>query len=226
MPLSGQRWTIRCLVVASIAFATQAQWARAQTAAPAPSLVDQLVGLETPADIDVAELQKQAADRIKSKAEATALRRRPIAPQLLKLPQFNFEDLFDPDAARIRPQSYQTIGRIADGLSDPKLLPYTFLVIDHTEATGRRDANLTLSQRRADSIREVLAGTFKISAKRLQALGLGEEQLQDSSRPASPANVRAQIATIGVVPVVVSSQPTASSVPPAKKGSATAKARH
>ena len=126
--------------------------------------------------------------------------------------------MFDSGSSLIRPQSYQTIGRIADALSDPKLLRYTFLVIGHTEATGRRDANLTLSQRRANSIREVLAGTFKISPKRLQALGLGEEQLRDSSRPTSPANDSAQIATIGEVPALVSSQPTASGVPPAKKG--------
>ena len=180
------------------------------------------MGPETPADIDVAALRQQVVDRIKSKADATALKRPPIAPQLLKLPQFNFDVSFDPDSSLIRPQSYQTIGRIADALSDPKLLLYTFLVIGHTESTGRRDANLTLSQRRADSIREVLAGTFKISPRRLQALGLGEEQLRDSSRPTSPANVRAQIATIGEVHAVVLSQPTASSVPPAKKGPATA----
>ena len=225
MPLSRQLRAIRCLAAASIAFATQAQWARAQTAAPAPSLVDQLVGLQTPADIDVAELQKQVADRIKSKAEATALRRRPIAPQLLKLPQSSFDILFDPDSSLIRPQAYQTIGRIADALSDPKLLPYTFLVVDHTEATGRRDANLALSQRRANSIREVLAGSFKISPRRLQALGLGEEQLQDSARPASPANVRVQIVTIGEVPPAPPAPPAAS-VPPAKKPAAAAKKKH
>ena len=205
------------LAVASIAFALPTQRVRAQTAPPASSLVDQLVGSATPADIDVAELRQQAVDRIKSRADAAASKRPLIAPQLLKLPQFNFDVAFDPDSSLIRPQSYQTIGRIADALSDPRLLLYTFLVIDHTEATGRRDANLTLSQRRADSIREVLAGTFKISPKRLQALGLGEEQLQDSSRPTSPANVRAQIVTIGEVPAAVSSQPTASSVRPAKK---------
>jgi outer membrane protein OmpA-like peptidoglycan-associated protein len=213
------------LAVASIAFALPTQPVRAQTAAPASSLIDQLVG-SAPADIDVAALRQQAVDRIKAKADATALKRPAIAPQLLKLPQFNFDVAFDPDSSLIRPQSYETMGRIADALSDPKLLLYTFLVIDHTAAIGRREANLTLSQRRADSIREVLAGTFKISPKRLQALGLGEEQLQDSSRPTSPANVRAQIVTIGEVPVAVSSQPTASSVPPAKKGPATAKKRN
>jgi outer membrane protein OmpA-like peptidoglycan-associated protein len=226
MRFSRIRRGIGLLAVASIAFALPTQPVRAQMAAPASSLVDQLVGSETPADIDVAALRQQAVDRIKSRADATASKRPLIAPQLLKLPQFNFDVAFDPDSSLIRPQSYQTIGRIADALSDPKLLLYTFLVIDHTEATGRRDANLTLSQRRADSIREVLAGTFKISPKRLQVLGLGEEQLQDSTRPTSLANVRAQIVTIGEVPAAVSSQPTASSVPPAKKGPATAKRRH
>jgi OmpA-OmpF porin, OOP family len=226
VPLMQFRGKHGLLAVASIALALPTQPLRAQTAAPVPSMVDRLVGPESPADIDVAALRQQAVDRIKSRADATALKRPPIAPQLLKLPQINFEVAFDPDSYLIRPQSYQTIGRIADGLADPRLLPYTFLVIDHTESTGRRDANLTLSQRRAESIREVLAGTFKISPKRLQALGLGEEQLQDSSRPASLANAGAQIATIGIVPAAVPSQPTASSVPPAKKGPATAKARH
>jgi OOP family OmpA-OmpF porin len=226
MRFSRMHCGIGLLAVASIAFALPTQPAGAQTAAPASSLVDQLVGSAAPADVDVAALRQQAVDRIKSKADATALKRPPIAPQLLKLPQFNFDVAFDPDSSLVRPQSYETMGRIADALSDPKLLLYTFLVIDHTAAIGRREANLTLSQRRADSIREVLAGTFKISPKRLQALGLGEEQLQDSSRPTSPANVRAQIVTLGEVPVAVSSQPTASSVPPAKKGPATAKKRH
>jgi OmpA-OmpF porin, OOP family len=164
----------------------------------------------------------QAADRIKSRADATVAKRPLIAPQLLKLPRFDFNVTFDPDTSVIRPRSYQVIGRIADALSDPKLLPYTFLVINHTEATGARAANLTLSQRRADAIRAALAGSFKISPRRLQALGLGEEQLQDSSRPTSEANVRAQIVTIGKVPAAVANQPAAGSVPPAKKGPARA----
>jgi len=226
MGFSSKRRGISLLAVASIALALPTQSARAQTAAPVSSLVEQLVGSKTSADIDIAALRQQAVDRIKSKADATALKRPPIAPQLLKLPHFDFDVAFDPDSSLIRPQSYQTIGRIADALSDPMLQPYTFLVIDHTEATGRRDANLTLSQRRAESIRAVLAGAFKISPKRLQALGLGEEQLQDSSRPTSPANVRAQIATIGEVSAAVASQPMASSVPPTKKGPATVKRRH
>jgi outer membrane protein OmpA-like peptidoglycan-associated protein len=221
MWFAGKRRGLGLLAVVAVAFACPTQPAPAQTAAPAANLVDQLAGPETPANIDLVALRQQAADRIQSRADATALRRPPIAPQLLKLPQFDFNVVFDPDTSVIRPQSYQVIGRIADALSDPKLLPYAFLVINHSESTGARAANLTLSQRRADAIRAVLAGSFKISPRRLQTLGLGEEQLQDSSRPTSPANARAQLVAIGNVPAAVANQPAAGSVPPAKKGPAT-----
>jgi outer membrane protein OmpA-like peptidoglycan-associated protein len=221
MWFSGKRHNIGLLAVASLALALPIKPACAQTAAPAANLVDQLVGPETAADIDVAALRQQAADRVQSRADATAVKRPPIAPQFLKLPQFDFNVAFDPDAAVIRPQSYQMIGRIADALSDPKLLPYTFLVINHTEASGGRAANLTLSQRRADAIRAALASSFKISPRRVLALGLGEEQLHDSARPVSPANVRTQIVAIGKVPVAVATPPAAG-IPPAKKGPAAA----
>ena len=83
------------------------------------------------------------------------------------------------------------------------------------------DANLTLSQRRADSIRDVLISTFKISNRRLLALGLGEEQLQDSSKPASPVNARMQIIAFGQ-PDAVEPKPAAQAAA-AKKGAAPAK---
>ena len=85
----------------------------------------------------------------------------------------------------------------ADVLTDPKLLTYKFLIVAHTVSAGRRENNLMLSQRRADVIREVLVNTFKISSKRLQAIGLGEEQLLDAARPAAAVNQRIQIATVG-----------------------------
>ena len=78
---------IGLLAVASTAFASLTQPVRAQTATPAANLVDQLVGPETHADVDIAALRQQAVDRIKSRADPTALERPPIAPQLLKLPR-------------------------------------------------------------------------------------------------------------------------------------------
>jgi flagellar motor protein MotB len=73
-----------------------------------------------------------------------------------------------------------------------------------------------LSQRRADAIRDVLVNTFKISSKRLQTLGLGEEQFIDQAHPASPVNLQIQIMTIAKVPDQEPPQPGVAT-PAAKK---------
>lgn len=170
--------------------------ALAQPAATADDMEDQLAGLETTADIDVAALRQQVLDRIKSKADAVALKRPPVAPALLRLPHLDLGIQFNPDSPVVRPESYRTLGRLADALSDLRLLPFGFLIVGHTDATGKRDYNLTLSQRRADSIRDVLATTFKISPKRIQAVGLGEEQLLDAEHPKAAVNQQIQIVTV------------------------------
>jgi outer membrane protein OmpA-like peptidoglycan-associated protein len=185
---------------------------RAQATAPAEDLVGALAGLETAPEIDTAAIRQQAVERPKSKATAQPVNRPPLVPELLKLPQVTFDVLFDPDSSIIRPGSYRTLGRIADTLTDPALLPYRFLIVGHTESGGRRDHNVAISQRRADAVRDTLATMFKISPKRLQSLGLGEEQLRDAARPTAATNRRIQVVTVGKMP-----EPSESSAPPPAK---------
>jgi outer membrane protein OmpA-like peptidoglycan-associated protein len=186
--------------------------ARGQATAPAEDLVGALAGLETAPEIDIAAIRQEAVERPKSKATAQPVNRPPLVAELLKLPQVTFDVLFDPDSSIVRPGSYGTLGRIADTLTDPALLPYRFLIVGHTESGGRRDHNLIVSQRRADAIRDVLATMFKISPKRLQTLGLGEEQLRDAARPPSATNRRIQIVSLGKMP-----EPSESPAPAAAK---------
>ncbi len=188
---------IGLLMVALIGLAALPASAQAQTSGTPEEWVNKLAGPETAPDLDVAVLRQQALERVKSKADVAPTNRPPVATQLLKLPQFVAEIRFDDDAAVVRPDSYRTLGRIADTLYHPSLLGYKFLIVGHTLSTGRRENNLTLSQRRADVIREVLINTFKISPKRLQAIGLGEEQLLDAAHPTAAINQRIQIATVG-----------------------------
>ena len=176
-------------------------------------------------DIDLAALRLQAAERIKARADPQPQKRPPIAPQLSKLPQIRFDIVFDQDSSLIRPASYQTIGSIADALTDPKLRPYRYLIVDHVKSAGRRDHNLILSQRRAKSIRDVLVNTFKVAPKRLLALGLGEEQFQDVNRPAAPANARVQIIAFGKFETDDPAKP-ATPAAPAKKGAAAVKKKN
>jgi OmpA-OmpF porin, OOP family len=171
--------------------------ARAQASATPEDWVSKLAGLDTAPDIEVAALRQQVLERVKSKADGVTLQRPPVATQLLKLPRFAVEIKFDEDSAVIRPESYRTLGRIADTLYDPALLGYKFLIVGHTVAAGRRESNLTLSQKRADAIRGALVTAFKISPKRLQGIGLGEEQLLDAAHPTAPINQQFEVATVG-----------------------------
>jgi outer membrane protein OmpA-like peptidoglycan-associated protein len=206
------------LIVALIGFAALPSAAQTQAGTPAEDWVGKLTALDTAPDLDLAALRQQAVDRIKSRADAAPIKRPLLAPQLLKLPQIVADIQFDDDAAVIRPDSYRTLGRIADTLYHPSLLGYKFLIIGNTVSTGRRDNNLTLSQRRADVIREVLVNTFKVSPKRLQAIGLGEEQLRDAAHPTAPVNQGIQVATVGSALEVSSLPVVPASVVPAKAG--------
>ncbi len=183
--------------------------------------VSQLGGLETPPDLNLVTLRQQVAERSKSrgKNEPPPQKRPPIAPELTKLPGFNVDIQFDTDTPIVRPESYQTIGRIADALVNSTLLPYQFLIVGHIDATGRRENNALLSQRRADAVRDILVNTFKISSKRLQSVGLGEEQLLDPARPNAPVNTQTQILTVAKVPEGEPPKAAAakSSASPAKK---------
>jgi OmpA-OmpF porin, OOP family len=213
------RWGAGLLVVALIGFMALPCQAQTQADGTAEDWVSKLGGLDTAPDQDLAALRQQAMDRIKAKAktDSAPLKRPLIAPDLLKLPQFAAEIKFDEDAAVVRPESYRTLGRIADTLYHPSLLGYKFLIVGHTVSTGRRENNLTLSQRRADVIREVLINTFKISPKRILTIGLGEEQMLDAGHPTAPINQSIQVATVGALEV---NSPAAvpAGVAPAKAG--------
>jgi outer membrane protein OmpA-like peptidoglycan-associated protein len=175
--------------------------AQAQTAVTRDDVIAKLNHFETDAAIDVPALRQQTLERSKSRSknEPPPQKRPPIAPDLTKLPAFNADIAFDVDTPIVMPESYQTVGRIADALTHSALLPYTFLIVGHIESTGRRDNNVLLSQRRADAVRDILVNTFKVAPKRLQSVGLGEEQLLDPARPNAPVNNQLQIMLVAKV---------------------------
>ena len=199
-------WTPVLLLAGLLAMALSP--VRAQEAPTSEAMVGALAKLEAPSDLDAQALRQQAADRIKARADAVALKRPPVSRDLNKLPHVNLDIQFNPDTPVIRPVSYPALGRLADALTDPALLSLTFLIVGHTDSNGRREPNLALSQRRAEAIRDALVQTFKVSPKRVFALGLGEEQLLDANNPKALVNLQTQVFTLHeVAPVAASAKP-------------------
>jgi outer membrane protein OmpA-like peptidoglycan-associated protein len=130
-------------------------------------------------------------------SRADRMNREPLSQQLGNNAQFTIAIQFDFNSARIRPDSFRAIGLMADSLYHPYLQGYRFLIVGHTDAKGSREYNLKLSQQRADAIRDALINPFGISPSRIEAVGLGEEQLLNRSNPEAAENRRVQLINIG-----------------------------
>jgi outer membrane protein OmpA-like peptidoglycan-associated protein len=104
---------------------------------------------------------------------------------------------FDLNADTIRPESWVTVGRIADALHNPLLSGSKFAVIGHTDGRGGRKYNLDLSQRRAAAVVDMLVSVFKVPAKHLLAIGVGEEDMLDASKPDAAVNRRVELINLG-----------------------------
>ncbi len=107
-------------------------------------------------------------------------------PSLSLLIQFDF------NSARVRPESQQVLNNLAVALQSQELLASKFAVEGHTDATGRADYNLRLSQQRADAVRDLLVAQG-VSTQRLHTAGKGSAELADNADPASANNRRVRI---------------------------------
>jgi outer membrane protein OmpA-like peptidoglycan-associated protein len=161
-------------------------------------MVSALQGVEASAStINAASLRQLVARGMQDSSRTNRMNREPLSVELGQHAQFTITIQFDFNSARIRPDSFRAVGLMADALYHPYLQGYRFLIVGHTDAKGSRKYNLKLSQQRADAIREALINPFGINPARIEAVGLGEEQLLNRSNPEAAENHRVQLINIG-----------------------------
>ncbi|TDE13328.1 OmpA family protein [Dyadobacter psychrotolerans] len=80
--------------------------------------------------------------------------------------------LFDVNSANIKPESYGVLKEIASVLTENAAVRVQ--IIGHTDADGDDAANLTLSKKRSESVKEALFKDFGIVKTRLETDGKGE----------------------------------------------------
>lgn len=80
--------------------------------------------------------------------------------------------LFDTGSDKLRPESTPTMKQIAAMLEQhPEL---KLRIEGHTDNIGAKDANRTLSDKRAAAVKAALVGQYKINAGRLESKGFGD----------------------------------------------------
>jgi outer membrane protein OmpA-like peptidoglycan-associated protein len=104
---------------------------------------------------------------------------------------------FEFASAELTQSARQVLDELGAALQSDELSAFQFSLVGHTDAVGSDMANLALSERRAQAVKDYLVGQFGIDPARLDASGVGESDLADPSNPTSGVNRRVVITNIG-----------------------------
>ena len=106
---------------------------------------------------------------------------------------------FDFGSWEVGPDQGRALDRLAEGINrvlarNPDEI---FMIEGHTDAVGSQDDNLTLSDRRAQSVAEILTTEYGVAPENLVTQGYGEEQLKVPTDGPERANRRITVRRIG-----------------------------
>jgi outer membrane protein OmpA-like peptidoglycan-associated protein len=114
-----------------------------------------------------------------------------------KPPSVDLDIRFAFDSDDLLPEARAQLDALGDALSSGVLGTYRFKIIGHTDAVGEETYNLTLSDRRARSVKSYLMGNSGIASGRLIEIGMGEQQLKNAGDPEAPENRRVEVINLG-----------------------------
>jgi OOP family OmpA-OmpF porin len=117
-----------------------------------------------------------------------------LAPQ--KRPSASLLITFETNSAALLPRSKEQLDVVAAALKNDRLKDFSFEVEGHADPRGTAEGNLTLSQRRADSVRDYLVREQGVPESRLRAVGKGDTELLNTKDIAAAENRRVTIVTI------------------------------
>jgi outer membrane protein OmpA-like peptidoglycan-associated protein len=102
---------------------------------------------------------------------------------------------FHTNSAELTPRAQQLLDVVGRAMKSEQLAALSFVVEGHADPRGNPDANLRLSQARAESVRAYLVQSHGIDAARLAAVGKGDRELLNTQQPAAAENRRVTIVT-------------------------------
>jgi outer membrane protein OmpA-like peptidoglycan-associated protein len=121
------------------------------------------------------------------------------APLRDRMPRIDLNTVnFESGSWELTDDQIDKLGAIADGLNqvisrNPRAV---FLIEGHTDATGNDVDNLSLSDRRAESVAIALSQQFGVPAENLTTQGYGEQYLKVPTQGPSPENRRVAVRNI------------------------------
>ncbi|HYN45289.1 MAG TPA: OmpA family protein [Allosphingosinicella sp.] len=121
-----------------------------------------------------------------------AVPRRPVAAQGQRV---NLRLSFESGSAKLTPAAEAEARVFGQSLMLPQLVNMRFRIEGHTDSVGTRAGNLTLSQRRAQSVADLLVG-MGVSRGRLDVEGYGPDRPLPGTRGTAGENRRVEAVRI------------------------------
>jgi len=114
-------------------------------------------------------------------------------------PSIDLTVQFQTGSAELTPDAMRTLDQLGRALSSDALAAYRFRIEGHTDTTGSRDVNMTLSQARAARVADYLQAKFGVAPSRLEPIGRGQQALKVATpdQTPEPRNRRVQVINIG-----------------------------
>jgi outer membrane protein OmpA-like peptidoglycan-associated protein len=120
------------------------------------------------------------------------------APLRERMPRLDLDIHFDTGSWQLTPDQIDKLSMVAQGLNRAiDRNPHeVFMIEGHTDAVGSAEDNLSLSDRRAESVAVALTEQFQVPPENLVTQGYGEQDLKVQTEGASRANRRVSIRRI------------------------------
>jgi OOP family OmpA-OmpF porin len=117
-------------------------------------------------------------------------------PKPQPLPTIDLEVLFAYDSDGLTPQAMAKLSTLASALRDPRLQGSKLIFIGHTDGVGSASYNRTLSQRRANAVKNFVQATMGLPSSQVEAIGVGFDRLKNWQFPESSENRRVQLVLV------------------------------
>jgi outer membrane protein OmpA-like peptidoglycan-associated protein len=114
-------------------------------------------------------------------------------------PSTNLDIEFATGSAALTPQATAELDQLGKALTSAQLASFNFKIVGHTDTVGDPATNQSLSDQRAQAVKNYLESKYGIADARLQATGVGENDLLVSTPPQTPdiRNRRVQVINLG-----------------------------
>lgn len=103
---------------------------------------------------------------------------------------------FETNSTELTPEARQQLDIVGRALNTDKLAEFSFILEGHADPRGTAEWNQTLSEGRADAVRQYLVQSQNVNADRLKPVGKGDKEPLNLKNPAAPENRRVTILTV------------------------------